>query len=234
MADIDVLFEPFRLKSLTLPNRVVMAPMTRQKSPNQVPGENVAAYYRRRTEGGVGLILTEGTSPEHHAASNSAEVPAFFGDAALAGWARVLKAVKSAGGHIMPQLWHQGLLRHAGTGPYPDAPSMSSLRSRQAGKKGRRTDDPTRHRRCDRGICKKRRLRKSSRLRRRRASRCARLCHRSVFLGRHQRARRQIWRFAGKARQVCRGDRRGRTPGSSGPISPSCCASRNGSSRISP
>jgi 2,4-dienoyl-CoA reductase-like NADH-dependent reductase (Old Yellow Enzyme family) len=102
-----------------------MAPMTRQKSPNQVPGENVAAYYRRRTEGGVGLILTEGTSPEHHAASNSAEVPAFFGDAALAGWARVLKAVKSAGGHIMPQLWHQGILRHAGKGPYPDAPSMS-------------------------------------------------------------------------------------------------------------
>ena len=74
MADIDILFEPFRLKSLTLPNRVVMAPMTRQKSPNQVPGVDVAAYYRRRTEGGVGLILTEGTSPEHHAASNSAAV----------------------------------------------------------------------------------------------------------------------------------------------------------------
>ena len=42
MATIDVLFQPFRLKSLTLPNRVVMAPMTRSKSPNQAPGENVA------------------------------------------------------------------------------------------------------------------------------------------------------------------------------------------------
>jgi 2,4-dienoyl-CoA reductase-like NADH-dependent reductase (Old Yellow Enzyme family) len=135
MADIDVLFEPFRLKSLSLPNRVVMAPMTRQKSPNQVPGENVAAYYRRRTAGGVGLILTEGTSPEHHAASNSAEVPAFFGEAALAGWARVLKEVKSVGGHIMPQLWHQGLLRHVGTGPYPEAPSMSPSGLAKPGKK---------------------------------------------------------------------------------------------------
>jgi 2,4-dienoyl-CoA reductase-like NADH-dependent reductase (Old Yellow Enzyme family) len=135
MAAIDVLFQPFRLKSLTLPNRVVMAPMTRSKSPNQVPGENVAAYYRRRAEGGVGLILTEGTSPEHRSASNDTNVPAFFGEASLAGWARVVKEVKSAGGHIMPQLWHQGVVRHPGTGPYPDAPSMSPSGLAKPGKK---------------------------------------------------------------------------------------------------
>jgi 2,4-dienoyl-CoA reductase-like NADH-dependent reductase (Old Yellow Enzyme family) len=135
MAPIDALFQPFRLKSLTLPNRVVMAPMTRSKSPNQVPGENVAAYYRRRTEGGVGLILTEGTSPEHRSASNDANVPAFFGEASLAGWARVVKEVKAAGGHIMPQLWHQGVVRHPGSGPYPEAPSMSPSGLAKPGKK---------------------------------------------------------------------------------------------------
>ena len=125
MSNTDALFSPFKLKGLSLPNRIVMAPMTRSKSPEQIPGADVAAYYRRRAEGGVGLILTEGTSPEHKSASNDANVPAFFGKDALAGWANVLKDVKAAGGHIMPQLWHQGIVRHPGSGPYPAERSMS-------------------------------------------------------------------------------------------------------------
>lgn len=125
MVSTDVLFQPFRLKGLSLPNRVAMAPMTRSKSPGQIANPEVAAYYRRRAEGGVGLILTEGTSPEHKSASNDAAVPAFFGEESLKGWANVLKEVKAAGGHIMPQLWHQGIVRHPGSGPYPDEPSMS-------------------------------------------------------------------------------------------------------------
>src|SRR5215471_14371117 len=125
MASTDVLFRPFALKSLQLPNRIVMAPMTRSKSPEQVPNESVATYYRARAEGGAGLILTEGTSPEHKSASADANVPAFFGEDSLGGWKKVVEAVKSAHGHIMPQLWHQGIIRHPGTGPYPDAPSMS-------------------------------------------------------------------------------------------------------------
>lgn len=135
MVSTDVLFAPFRLKSLTLPNRIVMAPMTRSKSPQQIPNADVAAYYRRRTEGGVGLILTEGTSPEHLAASNDANVPSFFGEASLKGWAEVLKGVKAAGGAIMPQLWHQGVVRHQGSGPYPEAPSMSPSGLAKPGKK---------------------------------------------------------------------------------------------------
>ncbi|MGD0190154.1 MAG: NADH:flavin oxidoreductase [Rhizomicrobium sp.] len=135
MSSIDALFQPFRLKSLSLPNRIVMAPMTRSKSPGQIPGEDVAAYYGRRAATGVGLILTEGTSPEHRSASNDANVPAFFGEASLKGWATVLKAVKASGGHIMPQLWHQGIVRHPGTGPYPDAPSMSPSGLAKPGKK---------------------------------------------------------------------------------------------------
>lgn len=125
MQSLAALFRPFRLKKLDLSNRIAMAPMTRSKSPGQVPGADVAAYYRRRAAGGVGLILTEGTSPEHLSASNDANVPAFFGEDSLAGWANVLKAVKEEGGHIMPQLWHQGIVRHPGSGPYPEAPSMS-------------------------------------------------------------------------------------------------------------
>ncbi|TAL10600.1 MAG: 12-oxophytodienoate reductase, partial [Porticoccaceae bacterium] len=57
----NALFKPFRMAGLELPNRVVMAPMTRNFSPGNVPGEQVAAYYRRRAEGGAGLIITEGT-----------------------------------------------------------------------------------------------------------------------------------------------------------------------------
>ena len=58
---VSSLFQPFRLKSLVLANRLVMAPMTRNFSPNGVPGDDVAAYYARRAEGGTGLILSEGT-----------------------------------------------------------------------------------------------------------------------------------------------------------------------------
>ncbi|MGH6871789.1 MAG: NADH:flavin oxidoreductase [Rhizomicrobium sp.] len=135
MVSTDLLFAPFRLKGLSLPNRIAMAPMTRSKSPGQIPGPDVAAYYRARAAGGVGLILTEGTSPEHKSASNDSNVPAFFGEASLAGWANVLAAVKSAGGHIMPQLWHQGVVRHPGTGPYPEQPSMSPSGLAKPGKK---------------------------------------------------------------------------------------------------
>ena len=76
----------------------------------QVTGADVAAYYRRRVEGGVGLIITEGTSPAHPAAANDAQVPRFHDEDALAGWAGVLKEVKAAGGFIFPQLWHVGLI----------------------------------------------------------------------------------------------------------------------------
>ncbi|MFA5525054.1 MAG: NADH:flavin oxidoreductase [Tissierellales bacterium] len=105
------LFAPFKCSSLNLPNKIVMAPMTRSYSPNGVPGENVADYYRRRAEGGVGLILTEGTWINHPAASNEENAPRFYGEDALQGWQKVVDAVHGAGGKIMPQLWHTGLSR---------------------------------------------------------------------------------------------------------------------------
>ena len=128
MSGIDTLFTPFHCKSLHLPNRVVMAPMTRNFSPGNVPGENVAAYYRRRAAGGTGLIITEGTCVGHPAASAYPDVPFFHGEAALAGWRRVVEAVHEAGGLVAPQLWHTGAMRGIGApgqtiDPWPEVPA---------------------------------------------------------------------------------------------------------------
>jgi 2,4-dienoyl-CoA reductase-like NADH-dependent reductase (Old Yellow Enzyme family) len=119
------LFTPFQLGSLTLPNRIVMAPMTRSFSPGGVPGPDVAAYYKRRAENGVGLIITEGTVIDHPAAASDPKVPRFHGDDALAGWAHVVKEVHAAGGLIMPQLWHTGTMRKVGAEPNPQALPIS-------------------------------------------------------------------------------------------------------------
>ncbi|MEJ7935916.1 NADH:flavin oxidoreductase [Sphingobium sp. AN558] len=107
-ARIEGLFRPFDHGSLHLENRIVMAPMTRCFSPDGVPGEDVARYYRRRAEGGVGLIITEGTWIPHPSASNEPDAPRFYGEDALAGWKRVVDGVHAAGGKMMPQLWHVG------------------------------------------------------------------------------------------------------------------------------
>ena len=124
MLSAGPLFRPFRMPHLTLANRIVMAPMTRNFSPGGVPGPDVAAYYRRRAENGVGLILTEGTAVAHPAAVSSPRVPRFHGADALAGWAEVLAAAHAAGGRIMPQLWHVGMSRKPGDEPNPEAPPV--------------------------------------------------------------------------------------------------------------
>jgi 2,4-dienoyl-CoA reductase-like NADH-dependent reductase (Old Yellow Enzyme family) len=118
------LFTPFSVKNLRLPNRIVMAPMTRSFSPGGIPGADVAAYYRRRAENRVGLIITEGTVIDHPAATNDPRVPHFHGAAALAGWARVASEVHAAGGRIMPQIWHVGTVRRVGDRPNPEAPPI--------------------------------------------------------------------------------------------------------------
>lgn len=115
------LFRPYTFGKVTLPNRIVMAPMTRSKSPGNVPGEDVAAYYRRRAEGGTALIITEGTPP-CPAGHGYPDVPAFYGDKALAGWKRVVDEVHAGGGFIIPQLWHVGSFRQPGMEPDPNVP----------------------------------------------------------------------------------------------------------------
>jgi 2,4-dienoyl-CoA reductase-like NADH-dependent reductase (Old Yellow Enzyme family) len=103
------LLAPFEMGPLKLRNRVAMAPMTRSGSPGGVPGPDMLGYYRRRAEGGVGLIFTEGVRIPLAGANFDENVPAFDGDEVLAGWDRIRVAVQAAGAKIMPQLWHIGL-----------------------------------------------------------------------------------------------------------------------------
>lgn len=120
------LFTPFTLGGLALPNRIVMAPMTRNFSPRGVPGPDVAAYYRRRAEGGVGLIITEGTAPNHPQAANMPQIPHLYGDEALAGWTRVVSEVRDAGGRIFSQIWHVGAVQGQSTPKLPETPISPS------------------------------------------------------------------------------------------------------------
>ena len=123
----QALFTPFSFKGITLPNRIVMAPMTRSMSPGGVPGPDVAAYYRRRAEGGVGLIVTEGTYPPDPTAGFDPKVPRLHGEAALNGWRHVVEEVHAASGHIFSQIWHLGMQVSSGPPPaegqHPVGPS---------------------------------------------------------------------------------------------------------------
>lgn len=102
------LFRPFTSENLKLKNRIVMAPMTRRHCHGGIPHQQVVQYYQRRAEGGVGLIITEGTAIPHETAQGSLGVPDFYGDAALQGWQAVVDAVHQSGACIIPQLWHVG------------------------------------------------------------------------------------------------------------------------------
>ena len=125
---LDALFKPFEFKSLKMPNRVVMAPMTRSFSPGGVATDDVAAYYRRRAENQVGLIITEGTGVARDASLNDANVPRFHGEKELAAWKKVVDEVHYAGGLIAPQLWHVGAAKGKDVLGKIDSPSGLSKR----------------------------------------------------------------------------------------------------------
>ncbi|WP_445526806.1 NADH:flavin oxidoreductase [Streptomyces cyslabdanicus] len=132
----EILSRPVTLNGLTVPNRIAMAPMTRMFSPGGVPGEDVRSYYARRAAAGVGLIVTEGTYVGHDSAGQSDRVPRFHGEEQLAGWAKVADAVHAAGGTIVPQLWHIGMVREQGQAPFPDAPAVGPSGLRLDGTEG--------------------------------------------------------------------------------------------------
>ncbi|MDQ0684587.1 2,4-dienoyl-CoA reductase-like NADH-dependent reductase (Old Yellow Enzyme family) [Streptomyces achromogenes] len=132
----EILSRPVSINGLTVPNRIVMAPMTRMFSPDGVPGEDVVSYYGRRAAAGVGLIVTEGTYVGHESAGQSDRVPRFHGTEQLAGWAKVAEAVHAGGGKIVPQLWHIGMVRKQGEPPYADAPAVGPSGIRLDGTEG--------------------------------------------------------------------------------------------------
>lgn len=121
---IEILFKSNTAGKLELKNKIVMAPMTRSFSPNGVPGPNVADYYRKRAENNVGLIITEGTVINDPVSTGDPNIPRFYGEDALNGWAKVVSEVHAVGGKIIPQLWHVGMTRKKGSLPNPEELSI--------------------------------------------------------------------------------------------------------------
>lgn len=120
----DILFTPVKAGALTLPNRIVMAPMTRNRAgAGHVPQAMAAEYYRQRAT--AGLIVTEATQicPRGIGYPNT---PGIHSPEQVEGWKAVTKAVHGAGGCIVLQLWHVGRSSHNLYQPNGDAPVSSS------------------------------------------------------------------------------------------------------------
>ncbi|MBG0827806.1 alkene reductase [Planomonospora sp. ID67723] len=115
-------FTPFDLNGLRLPNRLVMAPMTRSRAyVDGIPSSLTALYYAQRAS--AGLIVTEGIQPSH-AGKGYMNTPGLHTDEQVAGWREVTDAVHTAGGRIFAQLMHAGRIGHPdNTGHVPLAPS---------------------------------------------------------------------------------------------------------------
>ena len=122
-----LLFSPMRVGALTVPNRVVMAPLTRNRAPEAIPTPLMAEYYAQRAdpERGAGLIVSEATaiSPQ---GQGYADVPGLYGTEQLDGWKQVTRAVHARGGHVFCQLWHVGRVSHQLLQPDLGAPVAPS------------------------------------------------------------------------------------------------------------
>lgn len=117
------LLSPGRLGAIELADRVVMAPMTRNRArKDEVPGDSAATYYAQRASGG--LLITEATQIGV-GAQGYAFTPGVYSDAMVAGWKKVTDAVHARGGKIAVQLWHTGRISHSSmrNGQWPVAPS---------------------------------------------------------------------------------------------------------------
>jgi 2,4-dienoyl-CoA reductase-like NADH-dependent reductase (Old Yellow Enzyme family) len=117
------LFDPLQVGDMTLPNRIVMAPLTRSRAgPTRVPNELMAEYYRQRAS--AGLIVAEATSVTPMGVGY-ADTPGIWSEAQVEGWKLTTRAVHQAGGRIFLQLWHVGRISHPSflDGQQPVAPS---------------------------------------------------------------------------------------------------------------
>ena len=121
-----MLFEPYKIKNTLLRNRIVMAPMTRNQSPEGIPTNEVVSYYKRRAEADVGLIITEGVEVSHKASSAYPDVPRLDSEKARDGWKRVVGGIKEHDGAVIAQLWHCGGFRKLGMGPNPEVPGHTA------------------------------------------------------------------------------------------------------------
>jgi N-ethylmaleimide reductase len=110
------LFTPVRVGRYTLPNRLVMAPMTRSRAGfDGTPGDLATEYYAQRA--GVGLIVTEGTQPSEDG-QGYLTTPGIYTPAHVAGWRKIISAVHDKGGRIFIQLMHAGRMSHPDNTPH--------------------------------------------------------------------------------------------------------------------
>ena len=124
------LFDPVRAGDLQLPNRVVMAPLTRNRAPGAVPNALMVEYYSQRAS--AGLLITEATAISAQG-QGYADVPGLYGSEQLDGWKRVTDAVHARKGRIVVQLWHVGRVSHVDLQPdgqKPVAPSAIAAKTK--------------------------------------------------------------------------------------------------------
>ena len=127
---MPTLFDPVQAGGLLLANRIVMAPLTRNRAPDAIPTPLMAAYYAQRAT--AGLLITEATAISHQA-QGYADVPGLYGTEQLDGWKQVTQAVHEAGGKIVVQLWHVGRVSHNELQPgggKPVAPSALTAQTK--------------------------------------------------------------------------------------------------------
>jgi N-ethylmaleimide reductase len=124
------LFDPVQAGDLALANRIVMAPLTRNRAPNAVPRDITATYYAQRAS--AGLLITEATAISQQG-QGYADVPGLYGSEQLDAWKRVTDAVHAEGGKIVVQLWHVGRVSHTELQPdngQPVAPSAITAKTK--------------------------------------------------------------------------------------------------------
>ncbi len=124
------LFDPVKAGDLALANRIVMAPLTRNRSPNAVPRDITATYYAQRAS--AGLLITEATAISQQGQGYS-DVPGLYGTEQLDAWKKVTDAVHAKGGKIVVQLWHVGRVSHTDLQPdngKPVAPSAIAAKTK--------------------------------------------------------------------------------------------------------
>lgn len=121
----DKLLEPVTVRGLNLPNRVVMAPMTRSRAASGVPDDLTAEYYRQRAS--AGLIISEG-APVSREGNGWLGTPGLYTAEQVAGWRRVVEAVRAERGRIVAQLWHVGRGSHVSLQAGGQAPVSSTTK----------------------------------------------------------------------------------------------------------
>ncbi len=131
---MPTLFDPIQVGAMHLANRIVMAPLTRNRAPGALPTALMATYYTQRADprDGAGLIVTEATAISHQA-QGYADVPGIWSDEQVQAWKPVTQSVHAAGGQIVMQLWHVGRVSHVDLQPdgqSPVAPSAVTAKTK--------------------------------------------------------------------------------------------------------